>query len=229
MDRSIYNKKMNELVKDEKTYKQIRRNPTTRIEKQVSESLKNLQRDGFIGESLAKRLNPQFSTPPQMYGLPKIHKEDIPMRPIVVTIGSPAYHLVKELARILSPLAGKTSSYVKNSMHFVEIIRGRVVSEADILVSFDVVSLFTKVPIDETMDVVKHKLQNDTSLEDRTPIPIEKLCELIKLCLTTSYFQLGEKFYEQREGTAMGSPLSPVIANLYMEHFEKLALDSSQL
>ena len=118
---------------------------------------------------------------------------------------------------------------MKNSMHFVEIIRKRVVSEADILVSFDVVTLFTKVPIDETMDVVKHKLQNDTSLEDRTPIPIETLCELIKLCLTTTYFQLGEKFYEQREGTAMGSPLSQVIANLYMEHFEKLALDSSQL
>ena len=74
MYRPIYNKKMNELVKDEKTYKQIRRNPTTRIEKLVSEAVKNLQCDGFIGESLAKRLNPQFSTPPQMYCLPKNHK-----------------------------------------------------------------------------------------------------------------------------------------------------------
>lgn len=91
------------------------------------------------------------------------------------------------------------------------------------------VSLFTKVPIDEAMQVVTQKLQEDSTLGGRTAIPAGTLCELIRLCLTSTYFQLGECFYEQREGAAMGSPLSPVIANLYMEHFERLAVDTSPL
>jgi hypothetical protein len=42
--------------------------------------------------------------------------------------------------------------------------------------------------------------------------------------LTTSYFSFNGQFYEQIDGVAMGSPLSPVIANFYMEHFEERAL-----
>ena len=57
----------------------------------------------------------RYSDPPQMYGLPKVHKENIPMRPIVSTISSPTYRLAKELARILTPLTGK-NSYAYNQI-----------------------------------------------------------------------------------------------------------------
>ena len=148
------------------------------------------------------------------------------MRPIVAAIGSPTYFLAKDLARILSPMAGRTSSYMINSAHFVETIKKTEVGAGDILVSFDVISLFTKIPIDEAMEVLRQKLQDDTTLYDRTPISAEMLCNLTKLCLISTYFQLGGDFYEQREGTAMGSSLSPIIANICIE---KLALDTSPL
>ena len=70
-----------------------------------------------------KYLSPQCSTPPQMYGLPKIHKDGIPLRPIVSAIGSPTYRLAKQLAGILSPLPGKTDTYMKNSSEFARRIR----------------------------------------------------------------------------------------------------------
>ena len=95
-----------------------------------------------------------------------------------------------------------------------------------IYLSFDVVSLFTKVPIDEALQVVSTALQNDSSLSDRTAIPIETICNLVELCLKSTYFQFENNFYKQIEGASMGSPLSPVIANLYMEYFESLALES---
>ncbi|XP_011069268.1 PREDICTED: uncharacterized protein LOC105155067 [Acromyrmex echinatior] len=50
------------------------------------------------------------------------------------------------------------------------------------------------------------------------------LIPLIEHCLTTTYFSYDNHFYEQTSGAAMGSPISPVIANIFMEHFEKEAL-----
>ena len=47
------------------------------------------------------------------------------------------------------------------------------------------------------------------------------------MCLRSTYFSYGAEFYEQREGAAMGSPVSAVVANLYMEFFEELALESA--
>ena len=60
---------------------------------------------------------------------------------------------------------------------------------------------------------------------------MSQLVELTRLCLrsTYNYFQLGEEFYEQLNGTAMGSPLSPVIANLYLESLEERAIQSAIL
>ena len=66
---------------------------------------------------LKKKLSPNNSVIPKIYGLPKIHKEGVPLRPIVCTIGSPSYNLAKELSRILSPISGQTDTYIKNSSH----------------------------------------------------------------------------------------------------------------
>ena len=66
-----------------------------------------------------------------------------------------------------------------------------------------------------------------TPWKDRTSIPIPDLCALVELCLKSTYFQFCESFYEQVEGAAMGSPLSPIVANIFMEDFEIRALDTS--
>ena len=164
-----------------------------------------------------------------MYGLPKIHKNGTPMRPIISTINSPTYKLSKELARILAPLGGNTLYTVKNSAEFVERMQGMEVSSHDRLVSFDVKSLFTQVPVDEALKVVEERLANDQTIGDRTSLPVSKLVELTNLCLRSTYFQPGDNFYEQTDGAAMGSPLSPVIANLYLESLEASAILSAPL
>ena len=101
-----------------------------------------------------------------MYGLPKIHKEDTPMRPIVSTINSPSYKLAKELARILTPLAGNTAYTVRNSTAFVERIRGLQTTPQDTLVSFDVKNLFTQVPVEAALTVVEDRLYKHPSSQN---------------------------------------------------------------
>ena len=97
------------------------------------------------------------------------------------------------------------------------------------LFSFDVTSLFTNVPIDEAVDVIHRKLteEEEEDLVERTPLPAERIAELLQLCLKSTYFSYNGEFYEQRQGAAMGSPVSAVVANLYMEFFEELALQSA--
>ena len=89
------------------------------------------------------------------------------------------------------------------------------------MVSFDVVTLFTKVQLTETIKVISHQLQQDDTLEERSGLPPSEICCLTNLCLCSTYFQFGELFFEQLEGLAMGSPFSPVVANLFMEYLEE--------
>ena len=68
---------------------------------------------------------------------------------------------------------------------------------------------------------------DDEDLVERRPLSPDRIAELLGLCLKSTYFSCGGEFYEQREGAAMGSPVSAVVANLYMEFFEELALESA--
>jgi hypothetical protein len=96
--------------------------------------------------ALKRKLTPHHSKPPHLYGLPKIHKPDIPLRPIVSSIDSPCYALSEFLHKILTPVVGNTDSFVKNTEHFIKSVKDFNPQKEDYLVSFDVVSLFTNVP-----------------------------------------------------------------------------------
>ena len=83
------------------------------------------------------------------------------------------------------------------------------------MVSFDIKLLFRNVPVYEVVQV------EDDTLEDRTTLTITDITNLLELCLKTTYFTFRGEFYKQTDGAAMGSPL---VANIYMEMFEELAL-----
>jgi hypothetical protein len=129
------------------------------------------------------------------------------------------------LHKILSPLAGRSESFVKNTGHFIQLLKSVNLRRQDTLDSFEVVSLFTNVPVDEALQAIRNKLTNDNSLAELPNLKVEAIMELLNVCLRTTYFQVDDRFYQ---GTAMRSSLSPIISNIYMEHFEKLALDSAQ-
>ena len=97
------------------------------------------------------------------------------------------------------------------------------------MVSLDVVSLFTKIPTDVTLAVVRDKLAAHPLLEERTCIPIDNLMAMLTFCMETTYFGMGSDIYRQEEGLAMGSSLSPLLANIYIKYFEEMALGSTSL
>ncbi|KAI8493100.1 hypothetical protein Bbelb_291040 [Branchiostoma belcheri] len=150
-------------------------------------------------------------------GFPKIHKQSVPLRPIVSSIGSVTYELAGFLAKILGTLVGKTQHHVKNSADFVNKIKDIHVEDDETITSYDVCSPFTSIPPKEAVSVVREALEADDTLADRTNLSVDQVCELLELCLGCTYFTYKGQFYQQMHGCAMGSPVSPIVVNLYME------------
>ena len=94
------------------------------------------------------------------------------------------------------------------------------------ITSFDVKALFTSVPVQPSIQIVKQRLQQDNTLPQRTSMSIQQITSLLEFCLSHTYFLFQGKYYEQVQGAAMGSPISPLIANIFMEEFEVKAFSS---
>ena len=95
------------------------------------------------------------------------------------------------------------------------------------LSSYDVSALFTSVPIDPALNIIKDLLVKDNTLKERTVMENEDIILLLEFCLKNTYFSFQGQFYEQVEGAAMGSSVSPIVANLYMEYLEQKALSTA--
>ena len=125
------------------------------------------------------------------------------------------------------PVVGNTDYTVKNVCEFADFIRDNTLNACEELVSFDVVSLFTKIPVDLAVKVAEERLREDASLGQRTSLPVEDIIHLLSFCLKTPQFAYKGIYYQQAFGAAMGSSVSAVIANMVMEDVERRGLATS--
>ena len=93
--------------------------------------------------------------------------------------------------------------------------------------SYDVSALFTSIPIEPAIKIIQKHLEEDKDLRNRTSMTVKHITCLLDFCLKNTYFSFQGRFYEQREGVAIGSPISPIVANLFMEDLEVQAIRTS--
>ena len=140
------------------------------------------------------------------------------MRPIVSFCGSPTYQLSKYLTTILQPLTDKSRRKLQSTEDFINATKTVQLPDGYKLMSFKVKSLFTII-------LLQLELQcTETAI---LPLPTEEIMDLLCLtstCLTSTYFQYNGKLYKQLHGTAMGSPVSVVVAEI-AEHRGKRPFD----
>ena len=181
----------------------------------------------FIQEGMANTLVPKGCTIPRLYGLPKVHKTGTPLRPILSMVGSPYHKLAKFLANALKPVEqhyckysitdsfdlvsklNKLGNHINANSHVKEFCLG----------SLDITSLFTSVPVDRCIDIIAQVVYSN---EVNISFDVPTITQLLQICVKNIQFIFNNKYYIQKDGVAMGSPLGPILANIYVGYIESL-------
>ena len=183
--------------------------------------MRKIKGENLFDENTYRKIFPCGSKPATIYGLPKTHKmlfdsDDFSLRPIIFSIGTYNYNLAKFLTELLDPVISKEHC-AKDSFSFCEEIQ-QVSSNDNFLVSYDVCSLFTSIPLQETIQIaVELIFQNNPQLK----VTKRELKQLFNFATSGTHFIFNGSFYDQVDGVSMGSPLGPVLANLFMGYHEK--------
>ena len=130
-----------------------------------------LEDNKFIDNKLYYYLKHTDSPEARFYGQPKIHKPGVPIRPIVSYSGCPLYSLKKYIDNILKTCVKDENNNAKNSTSFSRYIRNVPIEDDGIMVSFDVNSLYTNIPIIDTLNIIKDHVNNDDQFTRETAIP----------------------------------------------------------
>ena len=215
IDKSTYDEKIKDLLCDRTTYRSLTTNPLKKWQQKFNRELKTILKDN---EELEKSFRSYLPSLPHLYGLPKIHKENIPMRPVISSINSVNYKLASWLSKLLSPALNRISGcHLNNTSEFIEKIR-KLGIDNNVIVSFDVESLYTNIPVTETINLIENRLPE---LNLNLPISNDIFIKLIRIVVSECHFSYNNNHYTQIKGLPMGSPISPILANLFMEFFEK--------
>ena len=215
LNKEEYEEKMHNILSDSTKFKRIEKDPTDAIKKKANNLIE--AQNSVVDDFKLKKIVGDFQ-PGYAYGNVKTHKNGNPLRPIISQVPTPTYQLAKTLNQIITPYIPK--DYMLNSTNdFIDVLQAN--SNNGIIASLDVESLFTNVPIDETIDIITEHSYNHPTLPP-PKIPKDILKELLCLCTREAPFRCPKgNLYIQTEGVAMGSPLGPTFANFYMGNLEQ--------
>ena len=167
------------------------------------------------------QLHSTSTSTPTLYGQPKIHKSRIPMRSFISSIEAYNYNLPNYLAGKITQCKPKSFSYIKDAFAFARTIQQTTPTLTSTLCSFDIENLYTNVPVNETIELVLDTLYKDKSKANTDLSTDSKMKrKLLQTAITSVPFRFQDEHYLQQDGVAMGSPLAPIMADVFMTKIE---------
>jgi len=223
-NRSRYIEKIQNILSDKNKFRlykksaQAKNDPFIVEQDKFNRKIKELFKKGKITNEMEDKFRAVGSQPARLYGLSKVHKnrEDPPYRPVLSMPNAYCTGLSKWLDNLLKPFIIKEHT-VKDTFEFCKVLKdSQLDASKSFLVSFDVKSLFTSIPVDKTIDYIC----NNVPIE---ALPIDKstLKELLQLACQNILFSFNNKLYVQHDGMSMGSNLGPTMAAFTMDMVEK--------
>jgi hypothetical protein len=206
-----YDEKVHSFITKNK-FQKIEKKPTNKYQTHIRKTLNKFK---SVIQNKQKwkytNLNPES---PILKGLPKLHKTNIPIRPIVNWKNAPAYpraRLVTEVINNLIPLP--FSFNVNNSIHLMRDLQEILITASTRLTSFDISDMYTNIPITDIPKIVNE-------ICNRIQTVKQDLILLIRTVLKQNYFQFNNKIYSQTQGLAMGAPTSSILSEIFLQYIE---------
>lgn len=215
MYRDVYDRLALEQLQDTEVYTVLRHNPCSTYQQRALKMISSLKKDGIITPDLASKLSFYKGSLGKFYGLPKIHKEQLALRPIISSINSPNTGFAVFIRDVLTQAYDRTNPYyVSDSFHFAEMANNFEIPQGHVLVSWDVVSLFTNITVELTIRSVEYYWPQ---IQPHCPVPLPTFIEMIKFVFDTTVFTYNGIIYKQKDGAPMGSLVPPIFAQYVMD------------
>ncbi|UYV66865.1 hypothetical protein LAZ67_4003150 [Cordylochernes scorpioides] len=214
LDRSDYLSKMTDILQDNTTFSSISPQENLALTKSFRKALCEMKKSSIITPDQFALFTSCLDREAYIYGLPKIHKPGVPLRPIIAYHLSQAYSVAKFLVSFLFPLMkDHPNTYsITHPPSFIEDLLNLQPPPLHSMVSFDVTSLYLSLP----HSLIADKLQSFLITNNIDTQTASHVLQLASLCLSICTFTFNKQFYKQTRGTPMGSPLSSIISEIVM-------------
>lgn len=222
MNRNDYETKVYNMLLDTNVYKPLSEDDGPAVKRKADKLLKTLADSNNITDKQYINLTSFEIKTPIFYGIPKIHKVNHPLRPIVSQINGPTYRLNQYIHELLLVAESEIPHLFKDTTAFLQLIeKHKSVTESTILVTMDVISLYTNIPHNEAIEFISEHYQNTLNrwrfYKTRVlPVSTVQLKQLLQLMLSNCTLTFNNEYFTQLYGTPMGAPASVRIANIYM-------------
>ena len=229
LNRKLYDNAIEKIISDTSKFEKLDEDPTLKREALLQRFLRKLKQKRVFNENEHNKLYPSGSAPVPVYDTPKMHKFSSSdsfskLRPILSSIGTFNYNLTSFLCDLLS-LFVPNDYPCKDAFSFVSQIKNANLSRK-VLVSYDITSLFTNIPPQQTIDIAINLIFSHNPNLNITKIELKKL---FLFATSQTHFIFNSKFFNQIDGVAMGSPLAPALANIFMSFYESKWLNKYDL
>jgi hypothetical protein len=228
LDKNIYEEKILKMLLDKDTYDELPEDPTNTITNNITDEILLMMHARVIPDKIANFILPNTpSRTPLFYGLPKIHKPDTPLRPIVSGCDGPTDNLSEYVVKYLQPMAETLPAYFRDTTHLLKLLSEINSPDEQItLITADVTSLYTNIPHEDGIQTIKDFITEQIHTVNFPPelppiIRTRHFCHLIKLILQNSSFMFGNRAFRQKFGTSMGTRMAPPYANIFMDTLDR--------
>jgi hypothetical protein len=199
-----------------KTFHVFPKDPTECYKRLVGKALR--QCSLIIDKQEIKYLMQKIPSPPKLKAQLKLHEHNIEIRPVINNTKAPTYKTAERLVRILKEHLTLNNYYtVANSTNLAIHLTNLKIEENHKFVTYNIKDLFDNIPIEETLKIIESIL-----LKNNDKTKTQQIITLTKLVLSQNYLTFQNKIYKCKsgKGVPLGSPISSIIAEIFLQNFE---------
>lgn len=210
-----YDRLSRDILADVDYYQVLERDPSNTIQQKANQLITQLEKNRMIEAREGSKHRCYNGVINKFYGLPKIHKPVLTLRPIISGVNSPNRGIAQLITNILTVAYNPNNNFfIKDSFQFCTFIHEFQLPDGYVIVSLDVKSLFNNI----TIDLAKNSIEKHwDDIQSHCNISKRKFFELIEFLFDTTVFSYNNTVYKQILGMPMGSPVSPILAQYVMD------------